>query len=197
MNQVAQLRRDKTQFDREDARHERERQEALEDELRKRREDKYVHLLTALTELDRPLEGITALLSEVVNNREKADDPEAIGDLDRALAEACAQGCLRTWATIEETHRDLSAAFFAAYAVASPNARDHGLRIVDWPLTIVGVEMQVFNEHDFTDFHIRVGDDFRQVDRREYVKYLTDRVHELRNLIADLDRLLREELRLA
>jgi hypothetical protein len=100
VNQAVQLSRDKKQYGREDARHERERQEALEDERRKRREDQYVALLTALTELDRPLEGTAHVVPEIVRYREQADGPEALGgagDVERALADSCARACRQTW----------------------------------------------------------------------------------------------------
>lgn len=198
VNQVVQLKRDRTQFAREDARHERERQEGLDDELRRRREDKYVSLLTTLTDLDRPLQGLADLLPEVVLNREKTDGPDAIGETDRALAEACAVGCLRTWESVETAHRDLAAAFFATYAVASPAARDQGVRIVDWPLTIAGIELQVCSASTTSSsFRFGMSTGFRTWTGRGYSEHLIGRIGELRGLLAQLDRRLREELRLA
>src|SRR5688572_13519588 len=90
VSQLVQLRRDRKQYEREDARHERERQQALEDERTRRREDRYVPLLTRLTELDRALQGTSLMVPEIVRYREDAESPSLLdrsGEIERGLAE--------------------------------------------------------------------------------------------------------------
>jgi hypothetical protein len=143
VNQVIQLRRDKKQYEREDARHDRERQDALDDERRKRREDRYVTLLTQLSELDRPLLGMVALLPEIVQYRQEAEDEQGqpMEPALRAIVDSTASACRITWKGVESAHKELTTAVFAAWAVASPAVRQQSLLVADWTVPLAGVQV--------------------------------------------------------
>lgn len=63
--QVVQLHRDRKQHEREDVRHERERQQALDDARLQRREDRYVAALDALVSLGPPTAGARTALTQL------------------------------------------------------------------------------------------------------------------------------------
>jgi hypothetical protein len=205
LGQAVQLHRDRKQYEREDARHERERREALEDERAGRREDRYVTLLTELTRLDRQLQEYLRLIDLYVKQRREVDtprprrdemDPE---DLDPGhlmvgfLAERIARQGLDSWEGVVAGHKDVTTAFYAAYAVASTAVRKAGLPVIGWSthatfdaLTQSGADVPIFDEAN-----PRFGT------REEFVAHVTGDFGVMRGHIADLDRLLREELPLA
>jgi hypothetical protein len=196
--QATQLRRDRKQYEREDARHERERQEALEDERRKRREDRYVGLLTRLTDLDRPVLGTVLLVPEIVQYREEAESYEGqpMGMAVRGVADTVASACRTSWKAAEEAHKAVTSAVFAAWAVASPAVREQSLRVTDWTVPLASVQLEMLTEHDFREYAALGDGPLQHVDRRTYSTHVTAMLGELRDLIAELDRQLREELRL-
>jgi hypothetical protein len=199
LGQGVQLHRDKTQREHENTRHDRERQDALDDERRKRREDRYVTLLTQLSELDRPLLGMITLLPEIVQYREDADDEQGqpMEPALRAIVDSAASACRITWKGVESAHKELTTAVFAAWAVASPAVRQQSLLVADWTVPLAGVQVTMLTDHDFPEY-AAFGEDgpLQHMDPRAYSAHLTATLGELRDLIAELDRLLRDELRL-
>lgn len=198
LGQAVQLHRDRRQYEREDARHDRERQDALEDERRKRREDRYVTLLSQLSELDRPLLGAITLLPEIVQYREDAEGErgQPTEGVIRAIADSVVTACRISWKAVEVAHKELTAAVFAAWAVASPAVRQQSIRVVDWTVPLAGVQVAMLTDHDFTEYAALADGPPQHIDRRAYSAHLTATLGELRDLIAELDRLLRDELRL-
>ena len=199
LGQLVQLYRDKKQYQREDARHDREHQEALDNERRQRREDRYVALLTELTRLDRELQDTVLAVEEFARYRQLADRTPAGSGSDaivRSMANKAAHLYEGSWRTTGDIRLDVSGAFLAAYGVASPAVREAGLRVTDWPnMAVASVDLKMLAE-DHSDFFIVDGPDNRWVDRNEYARYVAATIGGLREEIATLDRLLREELRL-
>lgn len=199
VTQVVQLFRDKTQYRREEARHEREREEALEDDRRKRREDRYVTLLTDLTELDGQLHGLTEMLPELVRNRQLVDAEVAAGrsgDVWRAVAAILVEVGQRTWQDIEHRHRELATSVLATYAVASLPVRAQCLVVTGWPLVSAGVPFRMLTETEFPELPLMEASGSRYVSRSAYADNLLATLNELRGHIDKLDGLLRGDLRL-
>jgi hypothetical protein len=198
LGQGVQLHRDRRQYEREDARHERERREALEDGRRKRREDRYVALLSEVTRLDRSLDGLCVLLPDLADHRERMDapEPDARDSALSAVTESMAQACRVTWKAAESQHRDVSDAFLAAHGVASPAVRHQGVLVTDWPMAITSVQVGMLTDHAFSVNVIMEESGHREANRPEYVEYLLERIGDLRQILAELDRLLRAELAL-
>jgi hypothetical protein len=198
LGQAVQLHRDRKQREHENARHDREREQSLEDQQRARREDRYVSLLTELTRMNRSLDDTTLMVDEVVLYREHAEGPEAVGggEVERAIADVSAKHCTDSWRNAEKQHEEVSTAFFAAYAVASRAVREAGMPVVDWAMAITAVKLAMLKREQKGPYYIALEPDSRWVDRREYAAHITGSIGALRDRIAELDRLLREELRL-
>jgi hypothetical protein len=182
----------------EDVRHERERQQSLEDERRKRREDRYVSLLSELIQLDRTLDGLCELLPLLAEDREKRDSPQSdpLRETRAATAEVIARKSRQGWSEAEEQHRAVTDAVLTAHGVASPSVRKQGVLLTDWPMAITGVHVALFTIQDFRFNVIMEEAGPREVGRAEYAEYLVDDIQDLRRVIAELDRLLRAELAL-
>lgn len=137
LGQAVQLHRDKRQYEREDARHERERLQALEDARTTRREERYIALLTVLGHLRSQLQAGYDWIDLWLLVRERLDDPsEEDSDLEAeypALVEeikAFADG-------LEPKQSEVSTAVATAYPVASSSVREKGLevsrlRLIKW-----------------------------------------------------------------
>jgi hypothetical protein len=199
INQFAQARRDRKQREHENDRHERERQDALDDERAKRREDRYVALLIQLTELDQALQGLTALLPELLKSRGLVDADVAAGgsgDLWQSLVDVASNGCRRIWEDVESQHRALSTAVFATYAIASAPAREQCTQVLEWNLPLAGVHLRVLTDFNFPRYTLNDEPGLRHVERDEYVAHLMSDLSEFRSGIDKLDGLLRSDLRL-
>jgi hypothetical protein len=196
LGQAVQLHRDRKQYEREDARHERERQQALDDARLQRREDRYVALLSEVSQLDRTLDGLCILLPDLAEQRDRADDPKESEDWMAALAESVARSAQHQMKEAERQHRDLSDAFLAAHGVASPAVRTQGVLVTDWPMAVTSVHVGMLTLHNFRQHVIFEDAGSREVSRAKYAEHLVEEIQNLRGVMAELDRLLRAELAL-
>jgi hypothetical protein len=121
LGQAVQLHRDKKQYEREDARHERERQQTLEDERTKRREDRYVGLVATVNDFQRL---IVAYNHTVQAMKRPPLRLERLG----LLAER--------WDTrLREAQQEVTSSASKAYPVASSEVRRASAALVRWSLS--------------------------------------------------------------
>jgi hypothetical protein len=124
LGQAVQLHRDKKQYEREDARHERERNQAVEDARTARREERYIDLLTDLDHFKRSL-GQYRNIVEAVTLALRSRDAWGRQYLVHRLRDA--ESCYSDLLAFQDR---LAATINAAYPVASSRVRQTGRELM-------------------------------------------------------------------
>lgn len=133
LGQAVQLHRDRKRYEREDARHERERREALDDARATRREERYGAALTATAELRMQALQCTILVRQWHDLLHLTQVPEAADRARPMLADLLS---VRTeqQAWLMDSLRGARSAANAAYSIASAPVREACVSLATQPL---------------------------------------------------------------
>lgn len=196
IGQGVQLHRDKKQRQHENDRHDREREQALEDAARERREDRYVALLSELVRLHRLLRSYVELIQAYAKHRDELESElnQSRKDFLTLLADSSAEASRRQYGLIDNLQQQVSVAVYEAYGVASQRVREMGEALVERRLS--GLEHEQLTTP--SGRLIMSGPNAPRLGTYgESVAVLVTDVGSVQQLIESLDHQLREELRLA
>lgn len=194
LGQAVQLHRDKRQYEREDARHEREREQVLDDARTQRREERYVALLSELTRFDRVLVQCIDVTKFYAERRDKKEAAQESGTAEFAdVSDVIQLGELaeKLYDHASTAQQTTAEAYFAAYAVASDGVREAGRILVNRPLALYIEDLTQPGRRLLIDQPMP-----RHGTHEEFAEQTAERLGTVRDLIGTLDKLLREELRL-